>query len=87
VGVDVAADRGDGGNAGEFGENGGVAYVAGVEDVIDAGEGGKEFGAEEAVGVGEDADEHLVALAETGAGVEVVAEAVADEVEGEDAEG
>ena len=67
------------------GEDVGVADVAGVEDVVDAGEGGEEFGAEEAVGVGEDADEDgwvvrhvLEAFAEAGAGVEVVAEAVAD---------
>ena len=62
MGVDVAADGGDGGDAGEFGEDRGVAYVAGVEDVVDAGEGGKEFWAKKAVGVGDDADEHARGL-------------------------
>ena len=52
VGVDVAADGGDRGDAGQGDEDGGVAYVAGVEDVVDTGEGGEELGAEEAVGVG-----------------------------------
>ena len=58
MGVDVAADGGGGGDAGELGEDGGIAYVAGVEDVRDTGEGGEELRAEEAVGVGDDADEH-----------------------------
>jgi hypothetical protein len=49
-----------------------------VEDVVDAGERGEEFWAEETVGVGEYANAHLEALAEAGAGVEVVSEAVAD---------
>jgi hypothetical protein len=57
VGVDVAADGGDGGDTGEVDEDGGIADVAGVKDVIDTGQGGKDFGAEEAVGVGEYADE------------------------------
>jgi hypothetical protein len=30
-----------------------------VEDALDAGEGGEEFGAEEAVGVADDSDFHL----------------------------
>ena len=58
VGVDVAADGGDGGDLAEGVEDVGVADVAGVEDVVDAAERGEGFGAEEAVGVGEDADEH-----------------------------
>jgi hypothetical protein len=31
-----------------------------VEDMVDVGEAGEEFGAEEAVGVGEYADEHVL---------------------------
>jgi len=41
VGIDVAADGGDGGDAAECGQNVGVAHVAGVEDVVDSGEGGE----------------------------------------------
>ena len=59
VSVDVAADGGDGGDAGEGGQDFGVSYVAGVEDVVNAGQGGEELRAEEAMGVGEYADEHL----------------------------
>ncbi len=53
--VDVAADGGDGGDAAEGVENLGFADVAGVQDVIDPDEGGEDFGAEEAVGVRENA--------------------------------
>jgi hypothetical protein len=58
VGVDVAADGGDGRDAAEFGEDVGVADVAGVKDVIDTSEGGEELWAEETVGVRDHADEH-----------------------------
>lgn len=56
--VDVAANGGEGGDLAEGVEDGWVAYVAGVEDVVDAAEGHDGFGAEEAVGVGEDAYAH-----------------------------
>lgn len=56
--IDVAANRHDGGDAAEFGEDFGVAYIAGVEDVGDTGEGWEKLRAEETVGVGDDADEH-----------------------------
>lgn len=58
VGVDVAADGGDGGYGAEGAEDLDVADVAGMENMIDAVEGGDGLGAEEAVGVGDDADEH-----------------------------
>ena len=44
--VDVTADRGYGGDFAQVIENGDFAYVAEVEDARDAGEGGKDFGAE-----------------------------------------
>jgi hypothetical protein len=52
VGVDVAADGGDWGDGAEGFENARVTDVAGVENVIDARYGWKDFGAEYAVGVG-----------------------------------
>lgn len=58
LGVDVAANGGDGGDLGELAEDFGVAYVAEVEDVVGAFEEGEQFGAEKAVSVGEDADSH-----------------------------
>ena len=56
--VDVAADGGYGGDGSQLGEDGDFAYVAYVEDVVDAAEGGEDFRTEEAVGVGEDAEFH-----------------------------
>ncbi len=56
--VDVTADGGEWSDCGEGIEDGVAAYVAGVEDVIYAGKVGEDFGAEEAVGVGEDGQEH-----------------------------
>ena len=58
VGVDVAADGGDGRDGAQGGEDDGVADVAGVEDVVHALDGGESFGAEERVGVGDGGDEH-----------------------------
>lgn len=55
VDVDIAADRGDRGDLAEGVEDVGVANVAGVEDVVDTGEGGERFGAQQAVGVGDNA--------------------------------
>ena len=62
--VDVAADGGDGGDGAQLVEDGRLADVAQVEYVVYAAEGGENFGAEEAVGVGEDADAHGVRIAE-----------------------
>ncbi len=58
--VDVAADCGHGRELAEGVEEGGVAQVTGVEDVVDATQGVESFGAEEAVGVGEDAYAHAL---------------------------
>jgi len=58
VGVDVAADGGDWGDGCELAEDFRVAYVAEMQDVVGACQERKDFGAEEAVGVGEDADAH-----------------------------
>lgn len=60
--VDIAADGGDGCDFGEFGEDGDFADVAKVEDAVDAAEGGCDLRAEEAVGVGDDAEEHGVRI-------------------------
>jgi hypothetical protein len=55
--VDVAADRGDGGDGGKFVENFGIADIAGMNDVLRALEGSQRFGAKQAVRVGDDADD------------------------------
>ena len=54
--VDIAADGGDGREGAEAVEDGGIADVAGVDDVIGTGERGEGFGTEQAVGVGDDSD-------------------------------
>lgn len=87
VRVDVAPNGGDWRDAGELVEDGGVAYIACVEDVVDSSEGEENLRPEQAVRVGYYADEHLQPLSQTRARVQVIAETVADEVEGEDAEG
>ena len=51
MGVHVAADGGDGCDGGEGGDDLRIAYVASMEDVSDACEGGKDLWAEEAVSV------------------------------------
>ena len=61
--VDVAADGGDGGDGAQLVEDGDFADVAEVEDVVNAFKGGENLGAEEAVGVGDDADAHGVRIA------------------------
>ena len=58
--VHVAADGGDGGDLAQILENGGLAHVAEVEDLLDAGEGGDDLWTEEAVGIADDADFHEV---------------------------
>lgn len=55
--VDVAADRGDGGDGGKFVENFGIADIAGMNDVFRALQGSERFGAKQAVRVGDDADD------------------------------
>ncbi len=56
--VDVAADGGDGGDLAEAVEDLGIANVAGVEEMVTAGKGGEDFGTEQTVSVGENADAH-----------------------------
>ena len=58
--VDVAADGGDGCDDSEAVEDGDVADVPSVEDVGRAAESVEGFGAEQAVGVGEDGDLHVI---------------------------
>lgn len=73
-GVDVATDGGDGRDLLKGAEDGDLADVAGVEDMVDAGEGGERLGTEEAVGVGEDADAHQARRSVASAAVWVLAE-------------
>jgi hypothetical protein len=56
--VDVASDRGDGGDGGEFVENFGIADVTGMNDVLRALERSQSFGAQQAVGVGDYTDDN-----------------------------
>jgi hypothetical protein len=58
--VHVAADGGDGSDLAQILEDGSLAYVAEVEDALDAGESGDDFGTEETVGIADDADSHEV---------------------------
>ena len=55
--VHISANGMDGGDFGELIQDIWIADVAGMDDDLDALEGFEGFGAEEAVGVGEDADE------------------------------
>jgi hypothetical protein len=66
--VDVAADGGDGSDLGEFIEDGDFSYVATVEDAVNAVEGGSDFGAEEAVGIGDDSEFHVFRISCAGGG-------------------
>ena len=68
VDVDVAADRDDRSNFGEFIEDGDFSYVAEVEDAVDASESGQDFGAEEAVGIGDDSEFHVFRISCAGGG-------------------
>lgn len=56
--VDVAANGGDRGDGAEGIKDGRVADITGVEDGVDAGDGGEDLGSEEAVGVGKDGEAH-----------------------------
>ena len=58
LGVDVAADSGEGREIAEGCKDGRIAYIAGVQDVVNACQSGQSFGTQQAVGVGDDADEH-----------------------------
>src|ERR1039458_4738344 len=58
VAVHIAADGGDRSDLAQILENGRLAHVAQVQNALDAGEGGGDFGAEEAVRIADDADLH-----------------------------
>jgi hypothetical protein len=58
VRVDVAANGGDGSYLRECTQNVRIAHIAEVEDVIGAFEQRQEFGPEETMSVGEDANAH-----------------------------
>jgi len=66
--VDVAADRGYRRDLLELGENGGLAHVAEMKDAVDTCEGGSDFRAEEAVGVGDDSELHVFRISRAGGG-------------------
>jgi len=55
--IGVAPDRVHWGDLGQVGQDLGVADVAGVDDELDASQGGDGLGAQQAVGVGDNADE------------------------------
>lgn len=59
-GVDVPANGVDGSNGSELVEHGGIADVAGVHDGVGAFQSRHSFRTEEAVGVGDDAEEERV---------------------------
>ncbi len=81
VEVNVSADRGDWGNLLKLLEDGDLAHVAKVQNALDAGQCRCYFGAEEAVGIADDADLHLQTQFEPCAGIEPVAQRVANKVE------
>jgi len=56
--VHVAADGDDGRDLGKFVEDGDFADIAEVKNAVDAAQRGRNFGAKEAVRVGDDAEEH-----------------------------
>ena len=68
IDVDVAADGRDGSDFGEIVEDGGFAHIAEVEDAVDTGESGQDFGAEEAVGIGDDSEFHVFRISRAGGG-------------------
>ena len=57
--VDVPADRRDRGDAGQRVEDGGIADIARVQNTLDAVEGCERLGAQQSVGVGDDANARL----------------------------
>ena len=66
--VDVAANGGDGGDFGEFGQYKGIAHVADMQDAVDALESWSDFGAEEAVGIGDDSELHVLRISRASGG-------------------
>jgi len=60
--VVVALDREDWGNASELSQYGHRADIAAVEDEVCAGEVGDDAFVQEAVGIGDDADEHAASM-------------------------
>ncbi len=58
AGIDISADGSQGSEGSELFQDAWIADVAGVEQVIGAAKRVHRLGAEEAVGVGEDADGH-----------------------------
>lgn len=56
--IHVAADGGHRCNSCEFAEDGGIADVSGMNDVVGALQRGQSFGAEKAMSVGDNANEH-----------------------------
>ena len=54
--VDITADRRDRGDASQRVDDGGIADVARVQNTIDAVEGCQRLGAQQSVGIGDDAD-------------------------------
>src|SRR6185437_6926445 len=89
AGIDVAANGRNGRDLFEGVQDGDIADVARMKDVRGSAESLKGFGTQQAVSIGDDADHRkrsLESFADAGAGIEEIAEAVADEIEGEDAE-
>jgi len=66
--VDVAANGGDGGDFGQFGQYKGIAHVADMQDAVDALESWSDFGAEQAVGIGDDSELHVLRISRAGGG-------------------
>jgi hypothetical protein len=66
--IDVAADGGYGSNFGEFVEDGDFSYIAAVKNAVDAGEGWQDFGAKQAVGIGDDSKLHVFRISCAGGG-------------------
>jgi hypothetical protein len=66
--VDVSANGGDGSDFGEFGQYRGIADVADMQYAVDALEGGSDFRTEEAVGIGDDSELHVLRISRAGGG-------------------
>ena len=66
--VDVAADRSYRRNLLQSFKDRRSADVAEMEDAVDAGEGWQDFGAEDAVGIGDDAELHVFRISGAGGG-------------------
>ena len=86
--VDVAANRGQRRDRAERIENGRVANVSGMKDVIDASQRCNRLGSKQAVSIGDDAYPHRRSKPDRqpGAGIEIVAQRIAEEIERKHAE-